>query len=65
MSPLGQPKVPPGAASRGAPRARRSIALASVRVHPARREARLRRFLASGRDIAGGGVGRLQPEEDR
>jgi hypothetical protein len=64
MSPLGQPKVPPaphlaGTAVTGA------ISLASIRIHPVRREDRLRRFLASGREIAGGGVGRLEPEEDR
>src|SRR6185437_6059096 len=64
MSPLGQPKVPP-APHLAATAVTGAIALASVRLHPARREDRLRRFLASGREIAGGGVGRLEPEEDR
>jgi hypothetical protein len=64
MSPLGQPKVPP-APHLAATAVTGAIALASVRIHPARREDRLRRFLASGREIAGGGVGRLEPEEDR
>jgi hypothetical protein len=64
MSPLGQPKVPP-APHLAATAVTGAIALASVRIHPARREDRLRRFLASGREIAGGGVGRLGPEEDR
>jgi len=62
MSPVGQPKTPPaphltGTAVSG------SVVLAAVRTHPERREQRLRRFLASGREIAGGGVGRLPPEE--
>jgi hypothetical protein len=61
MSPLGQPKTPPaphlaGTAAIG------SVTLAAVRIHPARRDDRLRRFLGSARDIAGGGVGRLPPE---
>jgi hypothetical protein len=62
MSPLGQPKTPPaphltGTAVIG------SVVLSAVRTHPARRDERLRRFLASGREIAEGGVGRLPPEE--
>jgi hypothetical protein len=62
MSPLGQPKTPPaphltGTAAIG------SVTLAAVRTYPARRDERLRRFLASGREIAGGGAGRLPPEE--
>ncbi len=61
MSPPGQPKVPPGPHLCGTAVAG-SVALAAVRVAPQRREARLRRFLESGRDIAGGGVGRLEPE---
>jgi hypothetical protein len=61
MSPLGQPKTPPaphlpGTAAIG------SVTLAAVRIHPARRDDRLRRFLGSARDIAAGGVGRLPPE---
>jgi hypothetical protein len=62
MSPLGQPKTPPppqltGTAAIG------SVTLAAVRTFPARRDERLRRFLASGREIAAGGAGRLLPEE--
>lgn len=62
MSPEGQPAVPPeahfpGLAAAGA------VALASVRGDATRREARLRRFLESGRNIAAGGPGRL-PAED-
>ena len=62
MSPLGQPKTPPaphltGTAVIG------SVVLAAVRTYPERRDERLRRFLASGREIAGGKVGRLMPEE--
>jgi hypothetical protein len=61
MSPLGQPKTPPaphltGTAVIG------SITLAAVRIYPARRDERLRRFLASGREIAAGRAGRLPPE---
>ena len=62
MSPLGQPKTPPpphltGTAATG------SVTLAAVRGFPDRRDERLRRFLASGREIAAGGAGRLPPEE--
>ena len=62
MAPVGQPEVPPaphlcGLAVAG------SVTLASVRDRPERREARLRRFVASGREIAEGGNGRL-PHED-
>ena len=61
MSPEGQPAVPPaphlaGTAAAGA------VALASVRGDVTRREARLRRFLESGRNIAAGGPGRLPVE---
>jgi hypothetical protein len=63
MSPVGQPKTPPaphlaGTAAIGA------LTLAAVRSHPQRREERLLRFLASGREIAAGGAGRLPPEEN-
>ena len=62
MSPLGQPKTPPaphltGTAAIG------SVTLAAVRTHPSRRDDRLRRFLASGREIAAGQAGRLPHEE--
>ncbi|HME20239.1 MAG TPA: hypothetical protein VKI44_02550 [Acetobacteraceae bacterium] len=61
MSPEGQPAVPPaphlaGTAAAGA------VALAAVRGDVTRRQARLRRFLESGRNIAAGGPGRLPAE---
>lgn len=61
MAPLGQPQVPPaphlaGLAITGA------VTLAAVRTDPSRQAARLARFLASGRDIAAGGPGRIEPE---
>lgn len=61
MAPLDAPKVPPqphftGLAAAGA------VALAAVRGPATRRDARLQRFLESARDIASGGVGRLDPE---
>ncbi len=61
MSPEGQPAVPPaphftGLAAAGA------VALAAVRGDVTRREARLRRFLESGRNVAAGGPGRLPAE---
>ena len=61
MAPVGQPAVPPaphlaGLAITGA------VTLASVRTDPARQPARLARFIASGRDIASGGPGRMEPE---
>ncbi len=61
MAPEGQPPVPPaphlaGTAVAGA------VAQAAVRGDVARQEARLRRFLESGRNIAAGGPGRLPAE---
>jgi hypothetical protein len=61
MSPEGQPAIPPaphltGTAVAGA------VALAAVRGDPTRQQARLRRFLESGRNIAAGGPGRLPAE---
>jgi hypothetical protein len=61
MAPAGQVPVPPaphlaGGAVIG------SVLLAAVRGDPARRPARLARFLAAARDIAGGGSGRLPAE---
>jgi hypothetical protein len=61
MSPEGQPAVPPqphftGNAVAGV------IALSAVRGDPTKRDARLKRFLESGRNIAAGGPGRLPPE---
>jgi hypothetical protein len=63
MAPPEAPKVPPqphftGLAVAG------SVALAAVRGKASRREARLQRFLASAKDIAGGGVGRIDAETD-
>ena len=62
MAPEGLPAVPPaehltGVAVSGA------VVMAAVRSRPERAEARLGRFLAAARDIAGGGAGRI-PEED-
>jgi hypothetical protein len=62
MSPVGQPKTPPAAHLTGAA-VIGAVTLSAVRAVPARRDERLRRFLASGRDIAAGGAGRL-PAED-
>jgi len=61
MAPEGQPPVPPqehftGMAVGGA------VILAGVRRTPQDMEARLRRFLASARDIALGGAGRIAQE---
>ncbi|MBV8576738.1 MAG: hypothetical protein JOZ58_17100 [Acetobacteraceae bacterium] len=62
MAPPGQPVVPPAAHLTGAAVAG-AVALAAVRMHPERQATRLGRFLDSGRDVAGGGTGRLPPEE--
>lgn len=62
MSPAGQPKTPPAAHLAGTA-AIGSLTLSAVRTHPMRRDERLLRFLASGREIAAGGAGRLPPEE--
>ena len=63
MAPPEAPKVPPqphftGLAVAGA------VALAAARGPATRREARLQRFLASAKDIATGGVGRIDAEPD-
>lgn len=63
MAPPEAPKVPPqphfpGLAVAG------SVALAAVRGPAARRDDRLTRFLASAKDIATGGAGRLEAETD-
>jgi hypothetical protein len=62
IAPAGQATVPPapnlpGTAVAGA------VALAAVRTKPERRAARLERFLDAAADIAGGGSGRMEPEE--
>ena len=62
MSPLGQPMVPPAAHLAGTA-VSGSVALASVRGDVLRQRARLTRFLASGREIATGGQGRLEHED--
>jgi hypothetical protein len=61
LMPAGNPVVPPpphltGVAVSGA------VALSSVRITPKRQAARLDAFIASARDIAAGGSGRLPPE---
>lgn len=40
-----------------------AVMLAAVRHTPEKRDERLERFIVSARDIAGGGAGRLQPED--
>ncbi|MGK7867390.1 DUF6931 family protein [Falsiroseomonas sp. E2-1-a20] len=62
MAPVGQPEVPPpdhltGVAISG------GVVLAAVRVRPERAQDRLARFLASAREIAAGGAGRIPLEE--
>ena len=61
LAPLGQAAVAPPAHV-AATAIAGAVALSSVRDDPARREARLRQFLASAREIGAGGVGRLPPE---
>jgi len=63
MAPLGQPEVPPAPHLAGVAVAG-SVALAAVRRHPDRRDARLARFIGSARHIAAGGDGRLPPESN-
>jgi hypothetical protein len=63
MAPLEAPKVPPqphftGLAVAG------SVALSAARGQATRRDARLKLFLTSAKDIAGGGAGRLDAEVD-
>lgn len=62
MAPIEAPKVPPaphlaGMAIAGA------VALAAVRTRADRQMARLAKFVASSREIADGGTGRIPPEE--
>jgi hypothetical protein len=62
MAPAGQPEVPPpdhltGVAISG------GVVLAAVRTRPERAQDRLARFLASAREIAAGGAGRIATEE--
>ncbi len=63
MAPPEAPKVPPqphftGLAVAGA------VAIAAARGQATRREARLRRFLVSAKEIAAGAAGRIEPETD-
>ena len=61
MAPPGAPAVPP-APHLHATAVAGAVALAAVRGDARRQAARLTRFLASARDIAAGGAGRLEPE---
>jgi hypothetical protein len=62
MSPVGMPPVaPPPHAAGGAITG--AVALSAIRGDLKRQPARLKRFLESGRNIAAGGPGRMQPEE--
>lgn len=63
ISPVDQPPVAPPAHLTGVAVAG-AVALAAVRGDAGRRLDRLARFLASAREIAAGGVGRLPPETD-
>jgi hypothetical protein len=62
MSPEGQPVVPPGEHLTGVAVAG-AVVLAGVRIRPQDTNARLSRFLASARDIAQGGAGRMPVEQ--
>jgi hypothetical protein len=61
IGPEDQPPTPPTPHMTGK-MAAAAVYLAAVRTTPAREEARLKRFLESGRNIAAGGPGRLPPE---
>ena len=61
IAPAGERPIPPLPEQTGTAVAA-AVMLASVRGDGAQYAARLKRFLDSGRDIASGGVGRLQPE---
>lgn len=61
MAPEGQPVVPPGDHLTGTAIGG-AVVLAAVRRKPDELDARLRRFLASARDIALGGAGRMATE---
>jgi hypothetical protein len=60
-APLGQRAIPPLPEQSGTAVAA-AVTLASVRGEGTRHAERLKRFLDSGRDIAAGGHGRMQPE---
>lgn len=61
MAPEGQPVVPPGDHLTGTAIGG-AVILAGVRRTPQHLDARLKRFLASAREIALGGAGRIPPE---
>jgi hypothetical protein len=61
IAPLGQPAMPPLPDQANSAVAA-AVTLASVRGDGSRYRARLQRFLRSGRDIAAGGAGRIEPE---
>lgn len=61
MAPEGQPVVPPGEHLTGTAIGG-AVVLAGVRRAPQHMDARMKRFLASAREIAQGGAGRIPPE---
>ncbi|NCY24678.1 MAG: hypothetical protein EBX37_07385 [Alphaproteobacteria bacterium] len=63
VAPEGQPVVPPADHHTGHAIAG-GVVIAALRGDPARAPDRFARFLLSARDIAGGGAGRLAPEEN-
>nr|WP_321983242.1 hypothetical protein [uncultured Lichenicoccus sp.] len=63
IAPAGQAAVPPPP-TLAAIAVAGSVILAAVRDRPQQRVPRLLRFLASGREISGGGTGRLAAEEE-
>jgi hypothetical protein len=62
IGPEDQPAVPPAPHMTGKAVAG-TVHLAAVRIDPSKQNARLKRFLESGRNIAAGGPGRLPPED--
>ena len=63
VAPEGPPVVPPADHHTGHAIAG-GVVIAALRGDPARAPDRFARFLLSARDIAGGGAGRLAPEEN-
>lgn len=62
IAPAGLPPVEP-AEHLGGVAVTSAVIMAALRHSPERTPARMQRFLAAARDIAGGGAGRLPPEE--
>jgi hypothetical protein len=62
IAPAGLPPVEP-AENLGGVAVTSAVIMAALRHSPERTPARMQRFLAAARDIAGGGAGRLPPEE--